>query len=230
VDAPRKLLLVDDDRQLLDLLAYAFGQEGYDVATAGDGQQALTCWRIEQPDLVVLDVNLPQINGFEVCRHIRQGSDTPIILLTGRDEEADVVRGLQLGADDYVTKPFSPRQLAARVHSVLRRYRGNFHRPPADRIRAGNLVVDHKTHTAIKGGKTITLTRLEFQILYLLAINEGRVVPYTRLIEYAWGYDDQNSSILLRSHISHLRRKLGTGARGAGSIHAVSGVGYLLSR
>ena len=251
-----KALLVDDDPDLVDLLTYALRREGYQVVTASDGQQALARWRGEQPDIVLLDGNLPKMDGFEVCRQIRHESTTPVILLTARGEEADVVRGLQVGADDYVTKPFSAKQLVARMQAVLRRSQRDRYRQPTSELRVGDLVLDLQAHTVTKlpsppagkrgraaaagraatqegqadQGEVIGLTRLEFRILYLLAMNEGRVVPYTRLIEYAWGYYDESNSTLLKTHISHLRRKLGLRAEAPGGIRSVVGVGYMLAR
>jgi len=224
-----KLLLVDDDCDQVDLLTYAFQRHGYSVATAGDGRQALARWQSEQPDLVVLDVNLPKVNGFEVCRQIRRGSNTPVILLTARAEESDVVRGLQVGADDYVTKPFSAKQLTARVQAVLRRYQPEAH-PVCTEVRAGDLVLNLQAQSAEKSDRVVELTTREVQILYLLIVNEGRVVSYSRLIEYALGYANESSSILLKTHISHLRRKLDLNATGPGSLRSISGIGYILSR
>src|SRR5919199_5882742 len=223
-----KVLLVDDDSDLLDLMHYALRREGYNVTTAADGQQALARWRGEQPDIVLLDGNLPKMDGFEVCRQIRHESSTPVIMLTARGEEADVVRGLQAGADDYVTKPFSAKQLAARVQAVLRRYQPDAH-PVRSEIRVGDLVLDLRTETVSKYGEPVEMTAREFQILYLLTSNQGRVVSYARLIEHVMGYVNESNSTLLKTHISHLRRKLGLSATGPGSLRSVSGIGYVLS-
>jgi DNA-binding response OmpR family regulator len=223
-----KVLLVDDDAELVDVLAYALRREGYTVLTAPDGEQALQRWEAERPDLILLDGRLPKVDGFEVCRRVRQASETPIIMLTARDEEADVLRGLQLGADDYVTKPFSARVLAARMRTVLRRIKKD--KPARAQLRVGDLVLDLQSHEVTKGGTPVQLTLLEFRILYLLAMNEGRVVPYARLVEYAWGYADEGTSGLLKAHLSHLRTKLALPAAGPGSVTAVLGVGYSLAR
>jgi DNA-binding response OmpR family regulator len=223
-----KVLLVDDDADLLDLMHYALRREGYTVLTALDGQQALQRWEAERPDLVLLDGNLPKVDGFEVCRRIRHDSETPVIMLTARDEEADVLRGLQLGADDYVTKPFSARVLAARMKIVMGRLKRG--EPAQARIQAGDLVLDLQSHEATKAGKPVQLTPLEFRILSLLAMNEGRVIPYSRLVEYAWGYYDEGTSALLKTHICHIRKKLALPTTGPGSIKAVLAVGYSLTR
>jgi DNA-binding response OmpR family regulator len=224
-----KVLVVDDDVDLLDLTAYALRREGYTVSAATDGQQALHRWESDRPDIVLLDVNLPKLNGFEVCRRIRHKSETPIIMLTARDEEEDVVRGLQLGADDYVTKPFSAKQLTARMKAVLRRSQADPYRQAVSVLRAGDLTLDLHSHEVTKGGKLVQLTPLEFRILYMLAMNEGRVIPYSRLVEYAWGYDAGDSG-LLKTHICHIRRKLDLPSERKGGIRAVLGVGYSLGR
>ena len=222
-----KVLVVDDDADLLDLLVYSLRREGYTILTAVDGPQALRQYEAEQPDLVVLDVNLPKLNGFEVCRRMRQAAETPIIMLTSRDEEEDVLRGLQLGADDYVTKPFSPKQLLARMKTVLWRCRTDRYDQPAREVRCGDLVLELDSQQVTKAGRSVQLTPLEFRLLFLLAMNAGRIIPYGRLVEYVWGYDAGTSS-QLKTHICHIRQKLGLEPRQPGGIHAVTGVGYSL--
>jgi DNA-binding response OmpR family regulator len=180
-----KVLVVDDDVDLLNLMTYALRREGYDVSAAVDGQEALARWETEQPDIVLLDGRLPKIDGFEVCRRIRHKSTTPVMMLTVRDKEDDVLRGLQLGADDYVTKPFSAKQLAARMKAVLRRSRDDGYRRPPRRLQVANLVLDLQSHEVSRDGEPIQLTPLEFRILSMLALNEGQIIPYSRLIEYA---------------------------------------------
>jgi DNA-binding response OmpR family regulator len=224
-----KVLIVDDDADLLDLTAYALRRDGFTVIQATDGEQAMQKWEREEPDLVLLDANMPKMNGFEVCRQIRQASTTPVIMLTARDDEADILQGLELGADDYVTKPFSAKQLIARIKAVIRRCQGDPYRQPVSELTAGDLVLDLQSHEARKSGSMVQLTPLEFRLLYMLAMNEGRVIPYDRLVEYAWGYDGGDSS-LLKTHMSHIRSKLGLTGTGPGSIRAIPGVGYSLSR
>ncbi len=224
-----KVLLVDDDVDLLDLTTYALRREGYTVVTAIDGLQAVQRCAAEQPDLVLLDANLPKLSGFEVCRRIRQASDTPIIMLTARGEEEDIVRGLQGGADDYVTKPFSAKQLTARMKAVLRRTRTDSYERAVSELQVGDMALDLQSHETRKGGKLVQLTTLEFRILYLLAMNAGRVIPYSRLVEYAWGYDGGDSN-LLKTHICHIRKKLGLTTEQQDGIRAVPGVGYSLAR
>jgi DNA-binding response OmpR family regulator len=223
------VLLVDDDAELVDLLTSALRREGYAVLAAADGRQALAQWKAHQPDLVLLDLGLPKLDGLEVCRRIRRTSATPIIMLTGRDADADEVRGLEAGADDCVTKPVGVRQLAARMAAVLRRGAAVSAEVLVRELRTGDLVLDPESHTVTKAGAPVALTPLEFRVLYMLAMNAGRVVPYARLVEYAWGYCDRHTSKLLKAHITHVRHKLGLGTGQAGGIAAVVGVGYRLS-
>lgn len=221
-----KILLVDDDTDLLDVTAYALRREGFNVIVATDGHQALRRWETDHPHLVILDVGLPRISGFDVCRRIRQGSSTPVILLTGLGSDEHVVQGFRQGADDYVTKPFSPRQLAMRIRAVWRRSVQAGDVEPARELVAGELSLDVESHEVHHPGGVVRLTPTEFRLLYMLAINQGRVVSGPRLVEYAWGYDGSDTS-LLKTHICHIRQKLNLGR---GTISAVPGVGYRLSQ
>lgn len=223
-----KVLLVEDDADLLDLLTYALRREGYTVLSAMDGQQALKRWEDEAPDIVLLDANLPKTDGYEVCRRIRHEGTTPIIMVTARDEEEDVLRGLRLGADDYVCKPFSARQLMARMKALLRRSQSDPYRQPTREVKIGDVLLDLQSYSVKAQDREIQLTPLEFRILYLLGVNEGRVIPYSRLVEYAWGYEGGDSS-LLKTHICHIRQKLNLSAGKNGGIRAVPGVGYSLA-
>jgi DNA-binding response OmpR family regulator len=222
-----KVLLAEDDLDVLDLLSYALRREGYTVVTATDGLQALARWESEQPDFILLDINLPKVGGMEVCQRIRRESATPLIMVTGRDAEADVLGGFHSGADDYLTKPFSAKELFARMRAVLRRSEGRGSAPPAREIRVGDIVLDLESHQAERRGRTVQLTPLEFRILHVLLMNAGRIVPSSRLLQYAWGYDGPDPSAL-KTHVSHIRQKLGLPRSGEGSIRAVSGVGYSL--
>jgi DNA-binding response OmpR family regulator len=223
-----KVLLVDDDLDLLDVTAYALRREGFDVLPATDGVQALQRWEVDRPDIVVLDVGLPRMNGFDVCRKIRAEATTPIILLTALHDDDHVVQGFRLGADDYVTKPFSPRQLAMRIHAVWRRGSRATTLEPARLLRVGNAVLDVEMHQVRQNGRVVRLTPIEFRLLHLLASNAGRVVSTERLVEYAWGYDRGDAS-LVKTHICHIRKKLRLPPDGPGSIRAVPGVGYRLA-
>jgi DNA-binding response OmpR family regulator len=224
-----RALIADDDADLLDLMTYALRREGYSVFAASDGKQALQRFDTENPDIVLLDVNMPKLNGFEVCRRIRQNSETPVIMLTACDEDEEVVRGLGLGADDYVTKPFSVKQLTSRMKAVLRRCQADRYREPTSELCVGDLRLDLQSYEATKGGESVQLTPLEFRILYLLAMNAGRVIPYSRLVEYAWGYDGGDAS-LLKTHICHIRKKLGLTVGQNSGIRSVASVGYSLAQ
>lgn len=223
-----KVLLVDDDADLLDVTAYALRRKGFDVILAGDGNHGLRRWQSDQPDVVVVDVRLPTLSGFEVCQRIRQGSATPVILLTALTDEEHVIQGFRVGADDYVTKPFSPQQLAMRIQAVWRRGSRMGHPEPPLQIRVGDLVLDAESHEVFRSGQQVQLTPREFLILHLLASNLGRVVSTSRLVDYAWGYNGGDPS-LLKTHISHIRTKLGLPAKGPGGITVVPTVGYRLS-
>ena len=228
-----KALLVDDDVDHLDLLTYTLRREGYTVLTAINGAQTLQACEVEPPDIVVLDVTLPKLDGFEICRRLRQTSELPIIMLTARNDEAEILRGLQLGADDYVTKPYRPKELAARMKTVLRRCQTKPGCEPVKELVVGDLRLDLQSQEVTKAGQVVQLTRLEFRILYLLAMNAGRVVPYTRLVEFAWGYSgdyDSRDAGSLKSHICHLRRKLNFRSAQPEGIQAITGVGYSLAR
>src|SRR5688500_11928625 len=225
-----KVLIVDDDVDHVDLMTYALRREGYTVCTAIDGLQALERWEADKPDIVLLDGSLPKLDGFEVCRRIRHESKTPIIMVSARDEDRDVISGLQYGADDYVCKPFNAKQLTARMQAVLRRCQPDPYRQPASEVRAGNILLDLQSHAVQVDGRPVELTPLEFKLLYVLAVNEGRVVPYSRLIEYAWGFFNEQSSALLKTHICHIRQQLGMDTGRRSRLKAVFGVGYSLQK
>ena len=222
-----KILLVDDDDDLLDVTAYALRREGFNVIVANDGAQAIRRWEQDRPDLVILDVNMPHFSGFEVCRRIRQADTTPVILLTALNQEEQIVQGFQAGADDYVTKPFSPRQLAMRIRAIWRRV-ANGEPEPVRELCVGPLVLDAESHDVRLDNRPIQLTPIEFRLLYILAANNGRVVSTSRLVDYAWGYDGGDVS-LLKTHVSHLRKKLDLPQEAIGEIRAIPRVGYRLT-
>jgi DNA-binding response OmpR family regulator len=222
-----KALLIDSDQDLLDVMTYSLRREGYEVTSAADGLQALERLRMNPPDIVVTEVRLPKLDGFEICRRIRHISEVPIIIVSGRTDERHILRGLQLGADDYVTKPFSLKQLAARMETVMRRCRTDQYRRAQSQVRVGDLALSLNTHEVTRAGVPIRLTPLEFRILYLLAMNEGQVIPYARLVDYAWGYEGGDAN-LLKTHICHIRQKLGLPLEGEGSIRSLPTVGYSL--
>jgi DNA-binding response OmpR family regulator len=225
-----KVLVADDDVDLLDITTYALRREGYRVVAAVDGKQALQRWEEESPNLVLLELNLPKLDGLEVCRQIRRVSETPVILLSSRMGEEDVVRGFQSGADDFVAKPFSVRQLHARMQAVLRRAQADGPGQPARALRVGDLALDTDALQVTRGGKVVQLTRLQFRILQLLVLNAGWVVPHERLVDFAWEGEDEDNVKLLKTHVYHIRRKLGMPLDGTSGIKTVPGVGYSLAR
>ncbi len=222
-----KVLLVDDDIDLLDVTAYALRREGFNVILAKDGAQAEQRWQADQPDVVVLDVNLPDASGFDLCRTMRKRESTPVILLTALHNEEHIVQGFQAGADDYVTKPFSPRQLALRIRAVGRRGERVGEPELVQELRVGDLVLNLESHEVQRNNQAVQLTPIEFRLLYMLASNAGRVISATRLVDYAWNYERGDAS-LLKTHISHIRSKLQLPRSGVGSIQALPRVGYRL--
>jgi DNA-binding response OmpR family regulator len=220
-----KILAVDDDPDLLPLIRFALVQAGFTVTTASDGLEALLAWERESPDLIVLDINLPQLNGFQVCRRIRERASTPIIMLTARGEEEDVVRALDLGADDYLTKPFSPRTLIARARAVLRRAGGE----PAVPVQSGGIVLDPEQHMVrIEGGPAIELTRLEVRLLQALLAGGGRTVTADRLLAQVWGHRGQGDRQLLKQLVHRLRQKIEPDPSKPRLLHTGPGPGYRL--
>jgi DNA-binding response OmpR family regulator len=222
-----KALVVDDDRVLADLVAFALRRERFQVIQAHDGETAWQRWLEEQPDLVVLDVNLPRLDGFALSQRIRAQSDTPIILLTVRGEEDDIVRGLQLGADDYVVKPFSPRQLVARVQAVLRRA-GKSAAPAVRQV--GELSLDPDRREArVAQGRPIALSPLENRLLDYLMANVGQIVPIEALIDHVWGAEGADRD-MLRQLVRRLRTKIEPDPAEPIYIETVPGLGYGLAR
>ena len=224
--AGKRVLVVDDDVKTVELVKLYLKRDGYRVLTAYDGVEALRLAQESHPDLIVLDLMLPGIDGLEVCRTLRNESDVPIIMLTAKTTDQDKLTGLGLGADDYVTKPFSPRELAARVRAVLRRLPGE--RGP-DRIRRGELTVDFVKHEAFLTGRPLNLTAVEFKLLGVLAKDPGRVFNREQLIEKALGYDFEGFDRTIDVHILNLRRKLEPDPRYPKYVKTVYGAGYKLS-
>jgi two-component system, OmpR family, response regulator len=224
--APR-ILLVDDELSVQKLLTYPLRKEGYDVIPALDGREALDRLREDNFDLVVLDVMLPRMDGFDVCRAIRSRSTVPIIMLTAKTEEGDKVQGLELGADDYITKPFSIREFSSRVKAVLRR--ASFAQPEAqfeEPIDVGDLQIDFEKRSVIVRGEAAQLTYVEFEILAALARAPGRVFSRTMLLERVWGDAAYRDPRTIDVHIRHLREKLEGEPKTPELILTVRGVGY----
>ena len=224
--ARKRVLVVDDDVKTVELVKLYLNRDGYQVLTAYDGVEALRLARESHPDLIVLDLMLPGIDGLKVCRTLRNESDVPIIMLTAKTTEQDRLTGLDLGADDYVPKPFSPRELAARVRVVLRRLPGE--RGP-ERIKHGELTVNFLKHEASVAGRPLNLTTVEFKLLGVLAKEPGRVFSREQLIEKALGYDFDGFDRTIDVHILNLRRKLEPAPSHPRYIKTVHGAGYKLS-
>ena len=216
-----KILLVDDDPRLRDLVGLSLERAGYQVVNVADGNQALAAAKRDKPDLIVLDVGLPEMDGFEVCRRIRTHSEVPIIFLTARDDEIDRVIGLELGADDYVVKPFSPRELVARIKAILKRS----HSAAASKVlHHGALELDCLAHACRLNGLGISLTATEFRILEHLLLQPQNIRTRAQLIDAVWGRHSQVSDRTLDSHIRNLRQKL-TEQGCPDAIETVHGVG-----
>ena len=220
-----KILVVDDDLDLLTLIAFALRQAGYLVVDATDGQLALDRFAAESPDLVVLDGNLPRIDGFEVCRRLRAESRVPILMLTVRGDEADVVRGLDLGADDYLTKPFSPRTLLARIRALLRRS-GIVQ---SDAVESGRIALDTARHEVrVDGAGAVRLTKLEFRMLQLMVAHAGQAIETERLLHHVWGQRAAGDRQLLKQLVHRLRHKIEVDPAAPRFLLTVPGVGYEL--
>ncbi len=223
------VLVVEDEKNILDTLRYNLEREGYAVDTAIDGEQALNAARASSPDLVILDVMLPRLDGFEVCRILRSESDVPILMLTARGEEIDRVVGLELGADDYVTKPFSVRELMVRVRNLLRRARlsDNSSEPNrSDIIRSGNIEIDTTSHIARRDGVELELKPREFDLLALLAGNKARVFTRDQILDRLWGHNYYGDSRTVDVHIRWLREKIEPEPSRPVRIVTIRGVGY----
>jgi len=221
--AGKKVLVVDDDVKTVDLVRLYLERDGYEVLTAYDGIEALRLARESYPDLIVLDLMLPDIDGMEVCRILRNESDVPIIMLTAKSTDQDKLTGLGLGADDYVTKPFSPKVLAARVWAVLRRLPGE--RGPEE-IKRDELSMNFTKHEALFAGRPLNLTSVEFKLLGVLAKEPGKVFSRANLIEEALGYDFEGFDRTIDVHILNLRRKLEPDPSHPRYIKTVYGLGY----
>ncbi|HEU5363318.1 MAG TPA: response regulator transcription factor [Gaiellaceae bacterium] len=227
-DAPSTILLVDDEDAVRKVLAFPLEKDGYVVVQAGDGEEALRLFAERPADLVVLDLMLPRLDGLEVCKRLRATSTVPIIMLTARDDELDKVLGLELGADDYITKPFSIREFRSRVRALLRRSRQP-HVPPGEaqeRIEAGGLVLDLARRTVEVHGEPVQLTFVEFELLRTLAAAPGRVFSRRMLLEALWKSADYRDPRTIDVHVRHLREKLEREPRTPEFILTVRGVGY----
>ncbi|MGF1472465.1 MAG: response regulator [Rubrobacteraceae bacterium] len=221
----RRILLVDDEPSLQKMLLHALEREGFQVLAVGDGEEALEAFRAYEPHLIILDIMLPKLDGTEVCRRIRSSSDVPIVMLTARDDEIDRVVGLELGADDYVTKPFAVRELVARIRAIMRRVS-----VPAgqrqDELSYDTLKINIPSRRVAVGGEEVDLTYTEFELLVTLASNPGRVFSRSTLLTRVWG-DEFRDERTVDVHIRHLREKIERDPRNPEFIHTARGVGYV---
>jgi two-component system alkaline phosphatase synthesis response regulator PhoP len=219
-----KVLVVDDDPGIVKVVRAYLEQEGFQVLVASDGKKAMHIARHDKPDLVVLDLMLPEMDGWDVCRALRKESDVPVIMLTARVEETDKLIGLELGADDYVTKPFSPRELVARVRTVLRRVQGAPPKPEV--ISCGEITVDLSRHSVTIKGEPVDLTPTEFDLLAVLMQDAGRSFTRSQLLEQVQGYAYEGYERTIDVHIKNLRQKIEADPRNPQYIKTVYGVGY----
>ncbi len=226
---PERILVVDDEAAIVELLSYNLRRSGYDVLTAANGEEGLALARSENVDLVVLDLMLPGMDGFDVCKELRKISAVPILMLTARGEEIDRVVGFEIGADDYVTKPFSPRELVGRIKAILRRSRKESEPEPAasgDTLSFGSLTVNFVTYEVHREGRRIDLTPTEFQILRVLCQHPGRVYTRDELVDRVMGTDFYGDVRTVDVHIRHLRSKIEENPSDPKLIETVRGAGY----
>jgi two-component system, OmpR family, response regulator len=220
-----RVLVVDDEPNIADVIAMALRYQGFTVETAGDGQSALRAVADFKPHLMVLDIMLPDMEGFEVAQRLgAQRSIVPIIFLTARDSTEDKIRGLTMGGDDYVTKPFSLEELVARIRTILRR--AGLTEPDSGRLTFEDLELDEETHEVMRSGAPVDLTATEYRLLRFLMLNPRRVLTRTQILDHVWDYDFGGDARVLETYISYLRKKLN--GHGPQLIHTVRGVGYAL--
>ncbi|MFG1948879.1 response regulator transcription factor [Nonomuraea sp. NPDC048826] len=221
-----RLLIVEDDPNILELLAASLRFAGFDVSTAKSGADAVAAVHRQRPDLVVLDVMLPDLDGFEIVRRMRSGGmHTPVVFLTAKDETEDKIRGLTIGGDDYVTKPFSLEEVVARIHAVLRRTCGDA-QPPPPRLRFADIELDEESHEVWRGGHAVALSPTEFKLLRYFMTNTGRVLSKPQILDHVWDYDFRGEVGIVESYVSVLRRKIDN--RSPRLIHTLRGVGYVM--
>jgi two-component system response regulator RegX3 len=228
----RRILVVEDETTLRETLADALEAEGFDVVQAGDGRDALTRFRADRPDLVLLDLMLPELSGIEVCRIIRAESSVPIVMLTAKDSELDKVVGLELGADDYLTKPFSLRELTARIRALFRRSEqtATSAAPLPSTVDLGRVQVDLAGHRLLRDGETLPIKPKAFELLAFLLRNPGQAFTRDQLLEHVWGYDYAGETRTVDVHVHWLRSTLEDDMASPKFIHTVRGVGYVFRR
>ncbi len=223
--AGERILIVDDETHIVDLVRMYLERDGFRVDSAADGAQGLRLISEQRPALVILDLMLPEVDGLEVCRRVRADSDVPIVMLTARDEDVDKIVGLELGADDYLTKPFNPRELVARVKAILRRTEHPA-RPEGAPLHIGDVTVDPARREVTVAGQAVALRAKEFDLLQAFAEHKGLVLTREQLLSRVWGYDFYGETRTVDVHVAHLRKRLT--ASGSVRIETVTGVGYKL--
>jgi len=228
-----KILVVDDEQNLVDSLQYSLRAEGYEVAIARDGEEALAKARDLLPDLIILDLMIPMISGKDVCRIIRKESNVPILMLTAKDNEIDRIVGLEIGADDYITKPFSMRELIARIHGVLRRVTWGENASLGNRsavkvLSTSRISINTESHEVSVSGTSVSLKPKEYELLTLLIVNKGKVLSRNQILNAVWGYDFYGDTRTVDVHIRWLREKIEENPSSPVSIQTVRGVGYQL--
>ncbi|TDT61845.1 response regulator transcription factor [Fonticella tunisiensis] len=224
--AGEKILIIDDEFHIVELLKYNLESNGYKVFYALSGKEGLEMALEKKPDLILLDIMLPEMDGFDVCKEIKKNEsveNTPIIMLTAKGEEFDKILGLELGADDYITKPFSVRELLARIKAVLRR---NVKEDQSKIVHVGDLVIDMDRHEVTKSGNVLELTLKEFELLKLLVLNKGKVLTRDFLLDKVWGYEYYGETRTVDVHIRHLRKKIEEDDKNPRYIETVRGIGY----
>ncbi len=218
-----KILIADDNRQIISILEEYAKKEGYEPIIAADGFEALELFKSQQPDLILLDVMMPKIDGFEVCREIRKTSNVPIIMITARGEDFEKIMGLDIGADDYIVKPFSPGEVMARVRAILRRLEDG---QKQQILKIDNLEINLDNYVATIDNRDLSLTKKELELLWTLASNNSRVFSRDNLLDMLWGYDYYGDSRTVDSHIKRLRTKLDKYEHDKWQIKTIWGVGY----
>jgi two-component system, OmpR family, response regulator RegX3 len=225
-ERPARILLVEDEEALAESVRYSLAREGFEVSLAGDGRVAIERFRRDEPDLVILDLMLPELSGLDVCRMIRADSTVPIVMVTAKDSEADKVAGLELGADDYVTKPFSVRELVSRVRAHLRRAQMGVSLPPEEVLEGGPVSMDVGRHEVLVDGETIAFPPKEFELLEAFLRRKGRLLTREFLIEEIWGADYVGDTKTLDVHVKRVRRKIEPDPHDPVHLVTVRGLGY----
>ncbi len=225
----RRILIADDDPSIATLIQVTLKDPNYEIVAVKNGLEALKQFESVKFDVVILDVMMPYVDGFEACQRIRERSDVPIVMLTSRDGTEDIVHGFELGADDYITKPFKTAELMARVESILRRVEGYKHRSAPPMVRVGDLEIDEPRHRVIVRGQEVNLTPMEFELLYFLAANAGHVFDRETLFKEVWGYDYVGETNLVDVCVRRLREKVEVEPSRPRIILTVRGVGYKLA-